>query len=316
MNSNKEDKNDSLGDLANGSASGQAAGGTDKSAQRSTETGLSPTSRAGGAQASLPLDPKAMAELQQHLDRAVDSSGFLTLMGAFHEYLEVERQRSAKRLGLLAICFAIILAVCLAWPIYLGKAFLDRTEKALNAQNRSFKQLSETMQSGVSSLTAATAELRRALEAQKRSLQEAQASAPVAPIEIPPPQPAHAEQPAQPAQPAHAASAPAQLRVETSPSPRELFAAAMPPPTQTSAVPESVRSVAPVVESPAPASAIAPTGTAQTAATDNMLKLVSEIESTIAVIDRTTNAVSNSASSTNAARSSTSGGRLSKSQSK
>lgn len=119
---------------------------------------------------ALTINERKIAELQSRMDETVETSGFLPLMGAFQDYVEAERTRNARLIATLVALFTIILALFLIGPIYMGRAFLIRAETAFSAERQSFQQFQGGVQSSLSDLAKATAELRKTIEMRQAAL--------------------------------------------------------------------------------------------------------------------------------------------------
>ena len=99
-------------------------------------------------------------------DEIITPASLVPLMGALHEYLDAERQRNARRMGMLGLAFVVILIVAAAYPIYLGRVLLTRMEGALGENQRATQRLANSAESGLSAITNVSAELRVAIEQQ------------------------------------------------------------------------------------------------------------------------------------------------------
>lgn len=141
-------------------------------APKSNPEPAEPSARpAGGApESALQLKTPAPSDLQRPIPDAVAAAGLVPLMGALHEYLEQERRRNARRMFAMGMAFVVILAIAVAWPVYLGQKFLKRVDQSVESGQQSLQRFSQSVQTGMSELGQATAELRRTVESQNAVL--------------------------------------------------------------------------------------------------------------------------------------------------
>lgn len=140
---------------------------TPNAAQRGSEPAGAPPA---STESALQRKPASAPELQRPIPDAVAAAGLVPLMGALHEYLEQERRRNARRMFAMGVAFVVILAIAVAWPVYLGQKFLKRVDESVESGQRSLQTFSQSVQSGMTELGEATAELRRTVESQNAVL--------------------------------------------------------------------------------------------------------------------------------------------------
>ena len=268
-----------------------AGDGAGASASGASSTSLD---RAAKDPAALAVEKRHMGELQREMEKAIESPELVPLLGAFQDFIDMERQRNARRSMALSILFCAVLCLFLAGPVYMGRTFLKRAEAAFASERQSFDQFSGTVQTGMASLTKATEELRQTLEAQKHLLLSLQASTStvsvvqgagpgvtnaVAATMSPPAQKPAAVKPAGEAVPSAIASAPKTrpeaLTADLAPAEPMLPEAGAAGAARTNVAAAAV--AAPVA-----------TGTVENIAAlqDQLMKIITEVEATVKTIDR------------------------------
>ena len=283
----KDERAEQVGDQGRTPAGG-AGGSTGGGAPSVPSTSLD---RAAKDPAASAVEKRHMDELQREMEKAIESPELVPLLGAFQDFIDVERQRNARRTMALSILFCAVLCLFLAGPVYMGRVFLKRTEAAFASERQSFQQFSGTVQTGMASLTKATEELRQTLEAQKHLLLSLQASTSTASV-VQGPGPgvtnavaaivsAPAQAPA--GKPAGALAPPAAPALQAKP---EVLTADLAPvapmlPAAGTGNPVRTNAVAPAV------AASAPTGTVENIAAlqDQLMKIITEVEATVKSID-------------------------------
>lgn len=99
----------------------------------------------------------------------VDMQELLPVMSSFQEHLAAEQQKNQSRMKTMITLFAILFAVFLIVPVYMGRVFLQQSRASLEAQKAAQDNLAQSLSGAMGSLTQASRELREELVRQRET---------------------------------------------------------------------------------------------------------------------------------------------------
>lgn len=111
----------------------------------------------------------SMAELEKHVADLAASPHFVPLMGSFRDLLEAERRRNRLRAWLLGGGTLLVLALFIWGPLHMMQTYIKQSEERMVTERQSLERVERALNESMTTLAAASRDLRSTLEAYRQA---------------------------------------------------------------------------------------------------------------------------------------------------